>query len=66
MGDKVVGGANWNTYAEDPYPKPMDRPLEASWWPEAFVGRSKREWNNTDAEAPLDYSWAGAFIRQMS
>ena len=34
IGDKVVGGACWNTFTENPYPKPMDHPLEGTWWPE--------------------------------
>ena len=34
IGDKVVGGAQWNTFLENPYPQPVDHPVEASWWPE--------------------------------
>lgn len=34
IGDKVVGGACWNTFTENPYPKPLDHPLEGTWWPE--------------------------------
>ena len=34
IGDKVVGGANWNTFSENPYPRPVDHPMEATWWPE--------------------------------
>lgn len=34
IGDKVVGGANWNTFLDNPYPKPLDHPVDASWWPE--------------------------------
>ena len=34
IGDKVVGGACWNTFTEKPHPKPVDHPLEGDWWPE--------------------------------
>ena len=34
LGDKVIGGANWNTFTENPYPKALDHPLEGTWWPE--------------------------------
>jgi hypothetical protein len=34
IGDKVIGGANWNTFMENPYPQPIDHPLEGTWWPE--------------------------------
>ncbi len=34
IGDKTVGAANWNTFTENPYPKPVDHPVEATWWPE--------------------------------
>lgn len=34
IGDKVVGGACWNTYTENPYPEVKERPMEATWWPE--------------------------------
>ena len=36
IGDKVVGGANWNAFTENPYPEPLDHPMEASWWPEGL------------------------------
>lgn len=38
IGDKVVGGALWNTFLENPYPCPADHPLEATWWPEGGTG----------------------------
>lgn len=34
IGDKIVGGACWNTYTENPYPKVLERPMEGTWWPE--------------------------------
>ncbi len=34
IGDKIVGGACWNSFLENPYPQPIDHPLEATWWPE--------------------------------
>lgn len=30
IGDKVIGGACWNTFQENPYPQPIDHPLEAT------------------------------------
>lgn len=38
IGDKVVGGANWNTFTENPYPKVVEHPMEATWWPEGAHG----------------------------
>lgn len=37
IGDRVVGGACWNTFLENPYPQPLDHPLEATWWPEGWA-----------------------------
>lgn len=34
IGDKVVGGACWNTFTENPYPEVKERPMEGTWWPE--------------------------------
>ena len=34
IGDKVIRGACWNTFQENPYPQPINHPLEATWWPE--------------------------------
>ena len=34
IGDKVVGGACWNTYTENPYSVKKERPMVADWWPE--------------------------------
>ena len=38
IGGKVVGGACWNTFLENPYPQPLDHPMEATWWPEGMAG----------------------------
>ncbi len=34
IGDKVVGGACWNTYTTNPYPEIREYPMEVTWWPE--------------------------------
>ena len=34
IGNKVVGAANWNTFAENPYATESQRSVEADWWPE--------------------------------
>ena len=34
IGDKVVGGAEWKTFTENPYPEAKEHPMEADWWPE--------------------------------
>lgn len=34
IGDKVVGGAEWKTFKENPYTKVKEHPVEADWWPE--------------------------------
>ena len=38
VGDKVVGGACWNTFLKNPYLQPLDHPMEATWWPEGMAG----------------------------
>ncbi|KAL9129045.1 MAG: hypothetical protein Q9217_002415 [Psora testacea] len=37
IGDKIVGGACWNIYTENPHPKVVEHPLEADWWPEVLA-----------------------------
>lgn len=48
IGDKVVGGACWNTFLENPYSQPMEHPLEATWWPEGepreFANKLLDDW----------------------
>ncbi|KAK3167520.1 hypothetical protein OEA41_010647 [Lepraria neglecta] len=48
IGDKVVGGACWNTFTENPYPEVKEHPMEAMWWPEgeprAFANKLLDEW----------------------
>ena len=34
IGDKVVGGACWHTFAQNPYPEGKEHPMEATWWSE--------------------------------
>lgn len=37
IGDKIVGAAQWKMFTENPYPKPVEHPMEASWWPEGDI-----------------------------
>jgi len=34
IGDKVVGGAEWNVFEENPYLEVVEHPVVADWWPE--------------------------------
>ena len=34
IGDRVIGGANWNIFTENPYVEKLSHPMEADWWPE--------------------------------
>ncbi|KAL8686758.1 MAG: hypothetical protein Q9218_006883, partial [Villophora microphyllina] len=34
IGDKVVGGAEWKIFEENPYPEAVEHPVDATWWPE--------------------------------
>lgn len=34
IGDKIVGAAQWNVFTENPYPEPVEHPVDATWWPE--------------------------------
>ena len=38
IGDKVVGGACWNIFTENPYPEVVEHPTVATWWPEGEGG----------------------------
>lgn len=34
IGDKVVGGAEWLVFPENPYKEVVEHPVVADWWPE--------------------------------
>lgn len=36
LGDKVVGGAEWLVYPEDPYKEGGGEEVVAGWWPEGW------------------------------
>ena len=33
IGDKVIGGAEWKIFEENPYELTQEHPMEVDWWP---------------------------------